>query len=466
MRWPLKNQLLLRIVLLVFFSIFALTVANIRVSIIAAKKVEIDRTKEIAHSVQQSRFPMTANVLENMKALSGAEFIVTDENGIVQNSTYAVPESFQAATRTDAPVPIIDGDKEFYQLTVQQTKTGRINQIQQTHILLPRQSEMQIFWKSSQSPLLVAAIVLPIAMLIAYAFASQITRPLSTICEQTDQLSKGQALNLPAQVPLRNDEVGDLVRTMNGMATTIKQHEQQLIANERLQTRIQVGNGIAHNLRNSSTGCQMAIELLATDHPVVRDTEEYQVARRQLSLIDDYIKRFLTLSKKSNTTLPAAALSPVDLLPILESTMQLLRPMAKHLDVELALDTVSETHANIEIDDARQVIMNLVGNAITAAKESSTPQAPKVTVCLQEQSDCATLLVTDNGDGPPVDIAGQIFEPFVSGSKSGTGLGLVQVAEIADQIGGKVSWQRHSDLTVFEFHFAVAAGNTTVEATE
>ena len=463
MRWPLKNQLLLRIVLLVFFSICALTFANIRASIIAAKKVEIDRTQEIANSVQQSRFPMTANVLENMKALSGAEFIVTDKSGVVQNSTYAVSEPFEAVI-ADAPTAVTLSNKEFYQVTTQQAKTGRIDQIQQTHVLLPRQSEMQIFWKSSQSPLLVAAIVLPIAMLIAYAFASQITRPLSTICEQTDQLSQGQALNLPAQVSSRNDEIGDLVRTMNGMATTIKQHEQQLIANERLQTRIQVGNGIAHNLRNSSTGCQMAIELLATDHPVVRETEEYQVARRQLGLIDDYIKRFLTLSKKSTATTPA--LPSVSLLPILQSTVQLLRPMAKHLEVELVLDSVAETHANIEIDDARQVIMNLVGNAITAAKESLSPQAPKVTVCLQEQDDCATLLVSDNGDGPPAEIADQIFEPFVSGSKSGTGLGLVQVAEIADQIGGKVSWQRHDDLTVFEFRFAVTVRNTAVEATE
>ena len=140
--------------------------------------------------------------------------------------------------------------------------------------------------------------------------------------------------------------------------------------------------------------------------------------------------------------------------------------MAKHLEVELILDPISESHANIEIDDARQVIMNLVGNAITAAKESLTPRPPKVTVCLQEQDDCATLLVSDNGDGPPREIADQIFEPFVSGSKSGTGLGLVQVAEIADQIGGKVSWQRHDGLTVFEFRFAVTAPTTAVEATE
>ena len=465
MRWPLKKQLLLRIVLLVFFSICALTFANIRASIIAAKKVEIDRTQEIAHSVQQSRFPMTANVLENMKALSGAEFIVTDESGVVQNSTYAVSAPFEAVI-ADSPAAVTLGDKEFYQVTTQQAKTGRINQIQQTHILLPRQSEMQIFWKSSQSPLFVAAIVLPIAMLIAYAFASQITHPLSTICEQTDQLSQGQPLNLPTQVSSRNDEVGDLVRTMNGMATTIKQHEQQLIANERLQTRIQVGNGIAHNLRNSSTGCQMAIELLATNHPIVCQTEEYLVARRQLGLIDDYIKRFLTLSKKTTATVPTSALPSVALLPILQSTVQLLRPMAKHLEVELILDPISESHAHIEIDDARQVIMNLVGNAITAAKESLTPRSPKVTVCLQEQDDCATLLVSDNGDGPPSEIADQIFEPFVSGSKSGTGLGLVQVAEIADQIGGKASWQRHDGLTVFEFRFAVTTPTTAVEATE
>lgn len=473
MRWPLKQQLLLRSVLIVLFVICVLTFANIHSSIVLAKKNEIDRTTQIVDSVQRSRFPMTANVLENMKALSGAEFIVTDELGNVQHGTYRVPEMFKAGD-FDAPVAVSIDGQEFYQATAKQNKFGRDSPILQTHILVPRQSETQILWKASKSPLLVAAIVLPITMLIAYAVASQITQPIFTICDQTDQLSQGKALDVPARMSSRNDEVGDLIRTMNTLAGTIKQHGEQLIANERLQTRIQVGNGIAHNLRNSSTGCLMAIELLATEHAFIRQTEEYEVARRQLGLIDDYIKRFLTLSKKSTAVTQAPTHLPkLALIPILESTVQLLRPMAKHLDVVIDLDQVTDTSANIELDDARQVVMNLVGNAITAAKEavmnsSSTPRSepPKVSISLHQQNDSATLLVTDNGNGPPPEIADHIFESFVSGSRSGTGLGLVQVAEIADQIGGKVSWRRQNDRTIFEFRFAIMDQNTETKAIE
>ena len=147
--------------------------------------------------------------------------------------------------------------------------------------------------------------------------------------------------------------------------------------------------------------------------------------------------------------------------------------MAKHLDVVIDLDQVTDTSANIELDDARQVVMNLVGNAITAAKEavmnsSSTPRSepPKVSISLHQQNDSAMLLVTDNGNGPPPEIADHIFESFVSGSRSGTGLGLVQVAEIADQIGGKVSWRRQNDRTIFEFRFAIMDQNTETKAIE
>ena len=201
----------------------------------------------------------------------------------------------------------------------------------------------------------------------------------------------------------------------------------------------------------------MALELLAVDHAEVKEAEEYQVACRQLSLINDYIKRFLSWSKKdTHSSLAANENSPIKLLPILESTVQLLRPMAKHLNVELSLDDSDDVTANLASDDARQVIVNLVGNAIAAAKEAATEKAsprPRVEVWLKGDDGKVSLIISDNGNGPPAAIADKIFEPFVSGSVSGTGLGLVQVAEIADQLGGRVDWRRDDGRTVFEFRF-------------
>ena len=231
MRWPLKHQLSLRIILLIFASIFALTYANIQSSVSAARDTEIEQVRKIANTIEQARFPMTTNVLANMKALSGADFVVADMAGVVAESTCQSPKNFKAAASdTDAPIAIDFNQKTFYQATVVK-RSGRDNQPKQIHVLVPRQSETKIFWKASRSPLMVAAVVFPIAILIAYATASGITKPISSICAQSDRLSQGKPLELSERFGKRNDEVGDLVRTMNGISTTIKQHERQVIAN-------------------------------------------------------------------------------------------------------------------------------------------------------------------------------------------------------------------------------------------
>lgn len=47
--------------------------------------------------------------------------------------------------------------------------------------------------------------------------------------------------------------------------------------------------------------------------------------------------------------------------------------------------------------------------------------------------------VIDDGPGLPDDIAGDIFDPFVSGRENGTGLGLALVSKIISDHGGWIS---------------------------
>ena len=49
-----------------------------------------------------------------------------------------------------------------------------------------------------------------------------------------------------------------------------------------------------------------------------------------------------------------------------------------------------------------------------------------------------TLVVADTGAGVAPDLAGQLFEPFVTGRADGTGLGLAIAREMADAHGGRL----------------------------
>ena len=64
------------------------------------------------------------------------------------------------------------------------------------------------------------------------------------------------------------------------------------------------------------------------------------------------------------------------------------------------------------------------------------------------------LTVTDNGPGAPADIAGHLFEPFVSGKREGRGFGLPMVEKLVGEMNGFVRYARegYPPMTVFRIH--------------
>ena len=67
----------------------------------------------------------------------------------------------------------------------------------------------------------------------------------------------------------------------------------------------------------------------------------------------------------------------------------------------------------------------------------------------------AAVTVSDDGDGPPSEVAGEIFEPFVTSKPEGLGLGLPLVARSARRLGGEVTWTRVDATTRFRLTFSV-----------
>jgi len=67
----------------------------------------------------------------------------------------------------------------------------------------------------------------------------------------------------------------------------------------------------------------------------------------------------------------------------------------------------------------------------------------------------ALLTVCDNGEGPPPEVANEIFEPFVTSKPEGLGLGLPLVARCARRLEGEVKWDRVGQQTRFSLRFKV-----------
>ena len=122
-------------------------------------------------------------------------------------------------------------------------------------------------------------------------------------------------------------------------------------------------------------------------------------------------------------------------------------------------------------DQLLQVILNLVKNASEAAGkdggtiELKTYYEQSLRVRNGNGGDNKTLPlqieIIDDGPGLPPEIAGDVFEPFVSGRENGTGLGLALAAKIISDHQGWLSVSSAPGRTVFRISLARAPKNMT-----
>ena len=97
-----------------------------------------------------------------------------------------------------------------------------------------------------------------------------------------------------------------------------------------------------------------------------------------------------------------------------------------------------------------QVFLNLINNAINLVKEG------EIIVSVERQDNNNTLLIRiiDNGPGIPSNIKDKLFMKFVTGSKSGTGLGLYICKNIIEKHGGKI-WADNNNNKGANFNFTL-----------
>jgi len=130
---------------------------------------------------------------------------------------------------------------------------------------------------------------------------------------------------------------------------------------------------------------------------------------------------------------------PRDLEPLVRDTVKSLKPasMAKNHQIKVTAG-LSLPRAEIDADLIRQVLVNLIGNAI-----KYTPRGGEINISLHETASAVEVRVADNGPGVPVSDQRRIFGEFIrsqgtAGSVEGTGLGLSIARHIVHLHGGTI----------------------------
>jgi len=165
----------------------------------------------------------------------------------------------------------------------------------------------------------------------------------------------------------------------------------------------------------------------------------HDCGRHLLTLINDV----LDLSKIESGQLEVER-TPCSPHQVIAEAVSILRVRAQERGLHLEYFWKTEIPDTIETDPVRlrQVLMNLIGNAVKFTEVGSIQVAARL---VQTDSPLLVIDVIDTGVGIPTEALDRIFDPFVQADNSitrrfgGTGLGLSISRRLAEALGGGVT---------------------------
>jgi len=129
---------------------------------------------------------------------------------------------------------------------------------------------------------------------------------------------------------------------------------------------------------------------------------------------------------------------PTDLNDLIRQTVEMYEDVADERGVRIETAATPELVANIDRNRLRQVLANLLDNAI-----KYTPSGGRIEMRAGREADAVVVKVKDTGAGIPAEELPRIWERLYRGDKSrstrGLGLGLSLVKAIVQAHGGEVS---------------------------
>lgn len=196
-----------------------------------------------------------------------------------------------------------------------------------------------------------------------------------------------------------------------------------------------VARRIAHEIKNPLTPIQLSAERLQRKYlkDITNSPETFE------ECTDTIIKHVEDIGKmvdefSSFARMPEPVLKPEMINSHIRDCVTLIKQAYPH--VTFSFDGEQEYEANLDARQIRQVMNNLLKNAVEALTERTDGT---VNVLLGEHGDDIFVAVTDNGVGfPKNEELSKLTEPYITHKEKGTGLGLAIVKKIMDDHDGHI----------------------------
>lgn len=268
-------------------------------------------------------------------------------------------------------------------------------------------------------------------------------RPLEKLIAQVNSIGEGELAQGP--VLSSRDELGRLASAVSQMSHRLSEQRETIRQTERLGTVGTLAAGVAHELGTPLNVVSGRAGLISSGK---LSPEEVEASARTIKTEADrmasIIRQLLDFARQTPTSY-----DELDLSAMAEKTADLMRPIARKSEVDVAVKT-PESPIRVEADSGQvqQVLTNLITNAVAAMPDGGTVT---LTVAGDSDRDGAWIHVEDAGAGIKAEQLQQIFEPFYTTKDvgQGTGLGLSIAYGIVKEHGGEITVDSEPGQTTF-----------------
>ncbi|MCX5848735.1 MAG: ATP-binding protein [Deltaproteobacteria bacterium] len=248
---------------------------------------------------------------------------------------------------------------------------------------------------------------------------------------------KGNKINLGLSVsPLKGrseNQIGNILIFQD--LTQITEMEKTLEKSRSMAIIGEMAAGWAHEVRNPLAAITGSIELLKQGLELEGTNKRLmEIVLRSKDQLESFARDFLLLAR----SVPISRES-VDLKEVIEEVLEnikLSQEWKDKIEIEKYLSNNIKAFANKE--QVRQIINNLVLNAVQSMEEEGVLSVKTKIIELNDQKKYSEIKVLDTGCGINKDDLSKIFEPFFTKKTKGTGLGLTIVSHIVDGYNGKI----------------------------
>jgi signal transduction histidine kinase len=245
-----------------------------------------------------------------------------------------------------------------------------------------------------------------------------------------------------------NDMTARLSATYADLERQISERSKQLVRSERLASVGFLAAGVAHEINNPLAAIAFGSEALEMRLggllPPDAESSDARTARNYIRMIQEEAFRCKGITERllDFSRCTEIQRQRVNLVELVQTVADMIRHMGKYKGKTIQFNPREAVFAHADAQEIKQVVLNLVVNAMESMDVGGTLRIEARTVAGQ-----AVLTLRDDGCGMTAEVLENIFEPFFTRRRGGkgTGLGLSITHRIIAQHGGEITAQSQGE---------------------